>query len=166
MKLPFAETYLGKLRSQVGSRLLQVPGFRIIIQNSESKILLVKRRDFDLWGLPAGSPEVGESIEDCIRREVAEETGLSVKGFSCFGFASNPEAEINSYPNGDAIHSYSLLVFSNEFEGSPAVSDDEMSEVVFFSYDNLPDPKTILRNEFNSILLFQEFTKSGQFQWS
>ena len=50
----FGNSYVGQLRKLVGSRLLLVPGARIVIENSSREILLQKRSDFGLWGLPGG----------------------------------------------------------------------------------------------------------------
>ena len=57
----FADSYVGKLRKLVGSRLLLVPGARIVIENTSGEILLQKRSDFGVWGLPGGNAEEGES---------------------------------------------------------------------------------------------------------
>lgn len=42
------------------------------------RVLLSVRADLRGWELPGGNPEPGESDEDCLRREVREETGLDV----------------------------------------------------------------------------------------
>ena len=42
-------------------------------------LLLVHRADNDLWALPGGGNDVGESIEDTVVREVKEETGMDVQ---------------------------------------------------------------------------------------
>jgi ADP-ribose pyrophosphatase YjhB (NUDIX family) len=47
----------------------------------EGRVLLVKRRYEPLagrWSLPGGAVEVGETLEACLVREMAEETGLDV----------------------------------------------------------------------------------------
>jgi ADP-ribose pyrophosphatase YjhB (NUDIX family) len=64
----------------VGCRLLLVPGARIVIENATAEVLLQKRSDFDLWGLPGGNAEEGEALEATIAREVTKETGLELRG--------------------------------------------------------------------------------------
>lgn len=50
-----------------------------VVYNSHGKILLVKsRRSNGLYVIPGGHVELGERIEDTLRREVREETGLEV----------------------------------------------------------------------------------------
>ena len=48
------------------------------------KILLVRDKTGTKWGLPMGEPEAGETEEETAKREILEETGLTVhikKGF-------------------------------------------------------------------------------------
>lgn len=43
------------------------------------EVVLCGRPSHNLWGLPKGTPEDAETIEETARREVREETGLSVR---------------------------------------------------------------------------------------
>ncbi len=43
------------------------------------EVVICGRRDDGVWNLPKGTPEDGESLEETARREVQEETGLSVE---------------------------------------------------------------------------------------
>ena len=49
------------------------------VRDGRVEIVLVARPVTNLWALPKGTPEAGESIEQTAVREVAEETGLSVE---------------------------------------------------------------------------------------
>ena len=48
----------------------------------EGRVVLVKRRFEPLagqWSIPGGAVEAGETLEACVAREMAEETGFSVE---------------------------------------------------------------------------------------
>jgi 8-oxo-dGTP diphosphatase len=49
-----------------------------IIVDKHGRVLLTRRRDNSHWEPPGGVLEPGEAIEDGLRREVAEETGLVI----------------------------------------------------------------------------------------
>jgi len=48
------------------------------VRDGRPEIVLVARPVTNLWALPKGTPEVGESLEQTALREVSEETGLVV----------------------------------------------------------------------------------------
>jgi ADP-ribose pyrophosphatase YjhB (NUDIX family) len=137
--------YVPEMRKHVGHSLIAVPGARAVIRRRIGKdILLHRRLDFGVWALPAGSPEIGESIVDCMRREVFEETDLKVAAYRCFGFSSDPEREIVRYPNGDVLHCYSLL-FEVELEDEALDRVDmekiaaETTALKWFALNDLPE---------------------------
>jgi ADP-ribose pyrophosphatase YjhB (NUDIX family) len=59
-----------------------IAGVGAVVLDAEHRVLLVRRGQEPLlgeWSLPGGALELGERLEDGIRREVREETGLSVE---------------------------------------------------------------------------------------
>ena len=102
----------------------------IVLVKREDKVLLVHARNFrgDYYGLVAGFVETGETLEECVEREVLEETGLRIKNIRYF--ASQPWP----YPCG-------LMVgFTAEYEsGEIKLQTSELSAGDFFSKDNLPN---------------------------
>jgi 8-oxo-dGTP diphosphatase len=65
------------------SQLLESPQVAVgAIVVKDEKILLVKRNKAphkDLWAIPGGSVEIGETLPEATEREVHEETGLNIK---------------------------------------------------------------------------------------
>lgn len=157
----FAESYVGRLRSKVGHQLLHIPGARIVIESSKGQILLQKRSDFGIWGLPGGSAEHGESLVDVIEREVMEETGIQILEAIPFGFASNPQFETITFPNGDQTHFHVLNFHCTKYEGVPTPDYDESLDLEWFNLSQLPD---LLPNMKRSIHAFKSFRETGQFQ--
>ena len=70
--------YIQQLRELVGSRPIIMVGTGVLLLK-EKEVLLQRRRDNGLWGIPGGSLEPGESLEEAARREVWEEVGLSIE---------------------------------------------------------------------------------------
>jgi 8-oxo-dGTP pyrophosphatase MutT (NUDIX family) len=159
--MTFAESYFGQIRAAVGNRMLKVPGMRIVMENDEGEILLQLRGDCNQWGLPSGLPEENENISETVKREVMEETGLTVNEFFPWGFASMVETEIFVYPNGDVIHNYSLAFYTDQWEGDLVADGDESLQLKFFDPSNLPD---MINNHKITIDKFYQFRATGEFQ--
>jgi len=157
----FAESYLGRLRRQVGSRLLLVPGARVVIQNDAGEVLLQRRSDFGVWGLPGGHAEEGERLQAVIVREVEEEVGIKVTDLCPIGFGDDPICETHTFPNGDQCQYYSLVFYTRSFTGKPIVNDDESTDIGWFPVDNLPE---MLPNMRRSIDAYLRYRKTGEFQ--
>ncbi|MGO9185722.1 NUDIX hydrolase [Mycobacterium sp.] len=50
-----------------------------IVVRDDDRVLVIRREDNGQWEAPGGVLELDESFEDGVRREVFEETGLTVK---------------------------------------------------------------------------------------
>ncbi len=108
-----------------------VPAASAIVANSEGKILLHRRSDNTLWGLPGGAMEIGESIGETIVREVKEETGLDVKVEYIVGIYSNPKHVI-AFSDGEVRQEFSIC-FACKIVGGELRVSEESFEVSFFS---------------------------------
>ena len=94
------------------------------------KILLVRNINsaYKNYGLVAGFMEIGEALEDTVRREVLEEVGLGVKN-------------IRYYKSQPWAFSESVLVgFFADVDGGtvPALDGKELSEARWFQRDEIP----------------------------
>ena len=97
----------------------------------EGAVLLERRVDSGRWGLVGGAVEMNDSLEAALRREVMEETGLTVSRFSLFGTFSDPSRRIQ-YPQGDVVRIVTLA-YVVEVEDFGALSlSDESTELRFF----------------------------------
>jgi 8-oxo-dGTP pyrophosphatase MutT (NUDIX family) len=145
----------------VGDRLLLVPGARIVIEREDGKVLLQRRSDFGIWGIPGGIPEEGEDIRDVIVREAREETGLIVKDPKPFGYACDPAFETIRYPNGHVCQYFSIMFCTTSYEGELGGSDGESLALEWFAPEELP---VMLPNMKRSIEAYARFRATGEFQ--
>jgi NAD+ diphosphatase len=105
------------------------PAVLVLIRKGE-QALLVRARTFrgPHYGLVAGFLEVGETFEECVEREVLEETGLRIADVRYFGSQPWP------YPSGLMVGFVARYV-----SGRIALLDNELSAAEFFSRDALPE---------------------------
>ena len=66
-----------------------------IVVREDGSIVVVQRRDNAHWEPPGGVLELGETFEDGVRREVAEETGITVNVERLTGAYENTLAKID-----------------------------------------------------------------------
>lgn len=102
----------------------------IVAVYSGDRLVLTKYagRAFTRYALIAGFNEIGESIEDTVRREVLEEVGLHVKN-------------LHFYKSQPWVFTDTLLMgFFAELEGDDTITiqEEELSEGVWFSRDSIP----------------------------
>jgi len=140
----YEQSYAGQLRKLVGNRKLITPAARAVIQDEEGRVLFVRRKDNDEWGMPAGALELGESILDCLKREVLEETGLEVVSATPIAIYSEPRFAFTNTYGGE--HQMLAVVFLiDEWRGSLVKKTDETTDAKFFSVDDLPDTWELYR---------------------
>ncbi len=130
--------YIMDLRRFVGhGPLLQCAG-SVIIENEKGEILLGRRTDNHLWGYAGGAMELGESIEDCARRELWEEMGLIADEMEFLTVNSGPEAHY-VYPNGDEVYNVEIVYVCRKYHGQLRRQEEEMEALAFFPIDALPE---------------------------
>jgi len=98
-----------------------------IILDDNSKVLLCLRTDKEVWNLPGGRVELGESPWAAVVREVKEETGLDVKIKSLLGVSSKPE-------KSDFAFLFLCLPVSGEL-----TLNNEAKDLRYFSVDEIPE---------------------------
>lgn len=103
----------------------------IVAVTDGDRLLLTKYagREFKRYALVAGFNEIGESIEDTVRREVMEEVGLKVK-------------HLRFYKSQPWVFTDSLLMgFFCELDGDDKITlqEDELAEAEWFDRTELPE---------------------------
>ncbi len=113
------------------------PSVAAIIWNGDGEVLLQRRSDNGLWGLPGGSLEIGESVTTAIVREVMEETGLVVEVGRLVGVYSDPSFQVVRYKDGNVVHYINTLV-TCRIVGGALRTCDETLDLKFFDPARLP----------------------------
>src|SRR3990167_8676289 len=87
------------------------------IIETEGGIILIKRKNPPSgWAMPGGFVDYGESLEDAVRREAKEETGLDIAGIKQFHTYSEPDRDPRFHTVG--------TVFIAKARGKPKAGDD------------------------------------------
>ena len=102
-----------------------------VLDAQDSRILLCRRSDNLLWGLPGGHVEPGETVAEACQREVEEETGLQVLPSRIIGVYSSPDFLVE-YPDGNIFHVIAVH-FAAKLIGGDLRQSDETQDFNYFS---------------------------------
>lgn len=115
------------------------PGVAAVVLDATGKVLLVRRADNGLWGLPSGHVEPGETVAEAVVREVREETGLSVEVRRLCGIYSDPVTQVFAYPDGRVTHFITASFICAVTGGEIHCDGVEALAAAFYSPADLPD---------------------------
>ena len=85
------------------------------------------------WTLPGGAQDVGETCEAAARRELMEETGLTVGDLHFCAYVDT----IRHDSTGKVRFHYTILDFAAQYEGGVAIAGSDVSDVEWVSMDAL-----------------------------
>jgi 8-oxo-dGTP pyrophosphatase MutT (NUDIX family) len=74
----------------------------VLVRDDADRVLLLRRPDNDLWTIPTGAVQRGETVAEAGVRECREETGLQVEITGLVGVFSTPDHVI-AYMKGDKV---------------------------------------------------------------
>ncbi len=143
--LPIVQAKVKELKEggNVSKNLYDVvhPHFKIFIQayvvNKKGELLMGLRKDpYDKgnWGLPGGHLDVGETLEECVLRELREETGIVARTATQFALVEQPMTLSNKH-----YFQYGFLIrdFDEDFvpiNGEP----EDVERWEWFNIHNMP----------------------------
>jgi ADP-ribose pyrophosphatase YjhB (NUDIX family) len=106
-------------------------GVRVLVQDEQGRVLLVRHTYLDGWYLPGGGVDARETLESAAIRELAEETGL---------VAQSRPVLISVHANERFMPGDHVAVMRvDSFDPGVLTSRHEIAEVGFFALDALPD---------------------------
>jgi len=130
--------YWQLLRNNLGHQKLILPSAAGAIIKDE-QILLVQNRN-NIWQLPGGLQDLGESITDALEREIFEEVGLPLKADTLISVYTSSKWDAK-FKNGDEIQTF-LLFFKmiGEFnQNDIKIQESEILSYHFFNLNELPE---------------------------
>ncbi|MDL1163413.1 NUDIX hydrolase [Yersinia pestis] len=149
--------YVEELRALVGTRPLIFVGSVVIIKNNKNQVLLQKRKyPVGSWAIPGGLMELGESVEETAKREIKEETNLSIDNLKLINVYSGKDNYIKQ-PNGDEFYVVVNAFYTEHFEGELNVNRSESLDFEFINISHIPDNlakshKPIIRDFINDFI--------------
>jgi 8-oxo-dGTP diphosphatase len=108
-----------------------------VIVVKDHKVLFGKRKNAHgegMWSFPGGHLEFNEGVEECAKREVAEEVGISIKNIQKVTYTNDLFLE-------EGKHYITCFVRADYDDGEVRVMEPDKSEMwEWFAWDDLPEP--------------------------
>ncbi len=111
-----------------------------MVFDRKKRILLVLKKDSEKWGLPTGTMEIGETLIECLQREICEETGINIDPISiiCKGVFTDPEKLVFAKELGKPFQFVVVVYKCKALNNKPRPDGEEIEKANFFSLDRLP----------------------------
>lgn len=133
---------------------------KVMFIDTQGRILLLKRSNYkndgthDLWDFPGGSVEKNCDVNDCLKREMREEMGLDIEGFTPFFIRSGEGTKDNSY------FVLSLFYKKDDFSNLDIILSHEHTEYKWVDYDEFCELDFYMSDRENLVAI-KEFLKKN-----
>lgn len=115
-------------RPQIGVGVMVWKGDRLLLGKR------ISSHGDNSWQFPGGHLEFGETVEHCARREVMEETAISIRDIRPGGYTNDVFIDADK-------HYVTLFVTSEYDSGEPRVMEpDKCDQWQWFRWNDLPQP--------------------------
>lgn len=105
----------------------------LIIYPDDSIVLIERKNRPHGWAIPGGFVDIGETVENAVKREAKEETGIDIEDVKLLGVYSDPKRD-------ERGHTVSIVYTSAPKDPSkPPVAGDDAGKAKLFSLNDLPE---------------------------
>ena len=144
------DNWVEKIREKIGHDPIILPHAVTIVLDLDRRLLVEERADDGYLDFPGGTLDIGETIEDCAKRELKEETGLIVDIMMPFKTYTGDITKYE-YANGDVIYGIDVVYLVSNYHGDMAPQKEEVKSLKFMRLGDIqgklsPRNKQILKD--------------------
>ncbi|MBP7063590.1 NUDIX hydrolase [Ferrovibrio sp.] len=102
----------------------------------DDKVLMIKRGRpprAGIWSLPGGGQDLGETVEQGIRRELREETGVEVELLGLVAVIDSVQRDAE----GRVLYHYTIVDYAARWASGEVVAGDDAADAAWFSLEEL-----------------------------
>ncbi|WP_018680885.1 NUDIX hydrolase [Actinokineospora enzanensis] len=93
------------------------------VEDDQERVLMIRRTDNNLYSIPGGTHELGETMTETTVREVKEETGIDIEVTGLIGIYSNPH-HVVAYTDGEVRQEFSICFRATAIGGELRTSSE------------------------------------------
>ena len=140
------EDYISKIRKHLGHEPILIPHAVAIVFNEQNDVLIEVRQDDGFLDFPGGAIDIAEEVEDALKRELFEETGLIADEIELFKIYSG-ELTRYKYMNGDVIYGVDIFYIVKKYRGQLKAQENEVKELRFMKLEDIIRPVSLRNKE-------------------
>ena len=124
------DDWVKNLRNKIGHETVILPHAVTIVVDTEDKVLVEERSDDGYIDFPGGTLDLGETLEECAKRELEEETGLIAEQLIPFRVYSG-ELTKYTYANEDDMYGVDAVYVVRMYHGELKPQKEEVNKLYF-----------------------------------
>lgn len=114
---------------------------RAVVINGDGLYAVMYTEKFNLYTLPGGGIEAGETPEEALKREILEETGCTCDHIEPLGIVSE-----NRFHADYTVLTYYFIVRSNDSDTTPQLTQAEIDEGTCLKWCSFDDALRLIKN--------------------
>jgi putative hydrolase of HD superfamily len=120
----------------------------------DGKLLLVNHMEWDIWSIPGGTREAGESIEETLHREIMEETNCKVTDYYPISYQKviSPDGKLQHY----RLQYVCNVIPKGEFKKDPAGNVDKIAWISPNDFEKYIEDKEFKRSIIRRALMLSQ----------